>query len=756
MIAVGGKGFVQVFGNDGSFPDNCTVGSINVREGYTNNLYAPVNQTGFTPEGDLWFGAGGISIYGLDESPSLYFVPKEDIPTTIGAFTDEDIEEQYGQVHPDLNNRNNVEIIGPPMTTSVFDDAGFYCSKDGLAHGHILGPYGGQLSLLHRGGNRNPSTGAGEDMSCWINSKHNTGWLPGNPLLITSCFSEPFTVPSAVTVNNGDFSTSINLYSIQNGGSLLRPSLQSSDITVTTSGITFTNLADGKGVQTSDSTDTLGTFTLEHPMTLIANRTYKVKAMWRKSGSGGTQSVEAYPKFVSATDGSVVADSQNYTPANDDTFSFSTRFERNWYITAPSSVSGQVYVKWFFKKSTVGDVYLDELAVWDETAWTLNVDYEDADDNSYSYDQYSGINSSGQLELYYESTSSNAKQFGISVEADRYYALDFDIISEGGHGLRHKDVREAGTSTRISESRDSRPAHFYTGDNTSIDIEIELNIDSDASATIDNVTITPTFPNLAVWNNPLKFSGTIDSHPVNTGCDLYAHQYNGTSSSIYQEYSSDFDFDSNDNFTIMAWVKPSTVDDLRVIVSRYADTGTDPDWSLRRNADNSYGFSGNNGTAIVSGGSSIQDQWEQVIVSRKGGVLSLYVNGVQVGSVSNTDDFTNTGGEIYLGKINPAITTDYVWTGQFALMRIAKAGMTQEMVSKSYKDEKILFTVDAKATFFGASSKVKAVAFDEDTKTLHAGTTTSREEFSGLRRTGYDSGAVSFSISAVNGLVAED
>ena len=47
------------------------------------------------------------------------------------------------------------------------------------------------------------------------------------------------------------------------------------------------------------------------------------------------------------------------------------------------------------------------------------------------------------------------------------------------------------------------------------------------------------------------------------------------------------------------------------------------------------------------------------------------------------------------------------------------------------------------------------MAFDDDTKLLHIGTSSGRSVFQGLRRVDYTNTAVSYTISAANGLVAE-
>jgi hypothetical protein len=72
-----------------------------------------------------------------------------------------------------------------------------------------------------------------------------------------------------------------------------------------------------------------------------------------------------------------------------------------------------------------------------------------------------------------------------------------------------------------------------------------------------------------------------------------------------------------------------------------------------------------------------------------------------------------------------------------------------------YNDEKQMFQTGAKACLYGSSNTVTALAYDDGTDYLHVGTSSGRSVFDGLRRVDNTTTAVSASISASNGLVAE-
>jgi hypothetical protein len=88
-------------------------------------------------------------------------------------------------------------------------------------------------------------------------------------------------------------------------------------------------------------------------------------------------------------------------------------------------------------------------------------------------------------------------------------------------------------------------------------------------------------------------------------------------------------------------------------------------------------------------------------------------------------------------------------------MRLSATVPSQEQITKMYNDEKYLFQENAKATLYGTSDAVTALAYDTDTQLLHVGTNAGRSVFDGLRRVDNTTTAVATAISAVDGLVVE-
>ena len=85
----------------------------------------------------------------------------------------------------------------------------------------------------------------------------------------------------------------------------------------------------------------------------------------------------------------------------------------------------------------------------------------------------------------------------------------------------------------------------------------------------------------------------------------------------------------------------------------------------------------------------------------------------------------------------------------------SKSVPSPEQVAKIYNDEKDLFVANAKCKLYGSSSSITALAHDEDTDTLHVGTSGGRSDFTGLNRINTTTTAVTTAISASNGLIIE-
>ena len=142
---------------------------------------------------------------------------------------------------------------------------------------------------------------------------------------------------------------------------------------------------------------------------------------------------------------------------------------------------------------------------------------------------------------------------------------------------------------------------------------------------------------------------------------------------------------------------------------------------------------------------------------RIGSNVEVYLNG-------NLDGFTLSSiRNVTPGSTKPIlrIGTNAVTSpsdpmlGKIALLRISGDAPSKEQIKKIYEDEKHLFQENNACTLYGSSSAVTALAYDDSTNLLYAGTSSGRSEFQGLRRINNTTTAVTTAISASNELVAE-
>ena len=91
-----------------------------------------------------------------------------------------------------------------------------------------------------------------------------------------------------------------------------------------------------------------------------------------------------------------------------------------------------------------------------------------------------------------------------------------------------------------------------------------------------------------------------------------------------------------------------------------------------------------------------------------------------------------------------------------ALLRLQQQPQPQNKSKRCTTTRSISFQENAKATLYGSSDAVTALAYDDDTELLHVGTSAGRSVFQGLRRVDNTTDAVGAAISASNGFIVEE
>ena len=296
----------------------------------------------------------------------------------------------------------------------------------------------------------------------------------------------------------------------------------------------------------------------------------------------------------------------------------------------------------------------------------------------------------------------------------------------------------------------------FVATSTSTVFLAQLGSSDNKYAYIDNVACRLAEADRSVNNNGLKVFGNITKTPVATGADLVA--YSGFSSSNYlkQPYNSGLDFGTGD-FSVCFWVN-SAMDATEYVIDRSADGNqriavyiTSANSGTLNFFTNAEG-NANTETAGIIGTPSV---WAQCWCIRRGTSHEIWVNGVnKATTVATVRDVTqlDSASLSIATRFNQASPLD----GSLALLRVSATAPSEEQIAKIYNDEKYLFQENAKATFYGSSDAVTALAYDEDTELLHVGTSAGRSDFQGLRRINNTTSAIGTAISAVDGFIVEE
>ena len=317
--------------------------------------------------------------------------------------------------------------------------------------------------------------------------------------------------------------------------------------------------------------------------------------------------------------------------------------------------------------------------------------------------------------------------FGVKVGFDGVYADSGKYFSNGTHTITHKATASA-VDLMVYRFR------THTG-------EIKLN----------SISVRLADEDRSVNANILAVNGTITREAVSADSDIVA--YSGFSSLNYleQPYNPDLDFGTGD-FSYSFWWKDLGIG-TQAFFARTDAIGADY-------GSGSFQVFYNGGNLKVRGEnfalsiplSTVAGALRHVCVVRESGLLTLYVNGVSVGSISSPNSLSNTNCVLRIGQyyFNNAW---YGYNSKLAFLKASSTAPSAEQIKKIYNDELKMFSNPS--TLYGSSSDVKALAHDKSTGLMRAGTSAGRSDFDGLVRVNNTTTPVTTAISAVNGMIAE-
>jgi hypothetical protein len=218
-----------------------------------------------------------------------------------------------------------------------------------------------------------------------------------------------------------------------------------------------------------------------------------------------------------------------------------------------------------------------------------------------------------------------------------------------------------------------------------------------------------------------------------------------------------YEFGTGDYF-MMGWFWVNYVGGGQYLIKREdndldSNTG-DPTrhWSVWLAADLKYIAHYVGGNAYHSANNAYTNRsWTHFVTGRDGKQIKTYINGrlfQQWYSAGSSTVNMNNSHAVKIGQACNSAT-------RLALMKFGKGFPSDRDIEKIYQEERELFTDDVNCTLYGTSNDIKANCYDDATGLYHVGTSSGRSDFSGLKRINNTTTAVTSSLSASNGLIAE-
>tara|TARA_B100000579_G_scaffold28895_1_gene20278 strand:- start:2994 stop:5378 length:2385 start_codon:yes stop_codon:yes gene_type:complete len=283
-------------------------------------------------------------------------------------------------------------------------------------------------------------------------------------------------------------------------------------------------------------------------------------------------------------------------------------------------------------------------------------------------------------------------------------------------------------------------------------------------SSFDNVSLREAEDDMSINKKGICVYGTVPKQVVASGAELVSYGPFSNSNYLDQLFDEDFEYGTGD-FSVSLWFK-TTGTGIETFLRKGIGGSDYGAFEAYMHTDGGAGRirfvlkdnDGSSYTICQSAQSGWNDgYWHHYVGVRQGALLRLYLDG-RLNNSAETDvthsvAWASMSSHLTVGRsssaANPATNT------YLTLVKIAGDAPTDDQVKKIYNDEKSLFEPNAKCTLYGSSNTITAVAYDDSTDTVYAGTSAGRSDFSGLTRINNTTTAVTTAIAVSNELVAE-
>jgi hypothetical protein len=342
------------------------------------------------------------------------------------------------------------------------------------------------------------------------------------------------------------------------------------------------------------------------------------------------------------------------------------------------------------------------------------------------------------------------------------------------HRIAHKNGLSGESATNFSHwNKTSGSSETLTGVFTAKSAN-----DDDLIIYVNAITLNITNFNIraideedrSVNNTGMAVYGTLTKSAVATGADLMAYSNFSAANHLRRPRNSSMDLGTGNGYE-MIWFKTTVTSGTMMMISyeggAYPTNNYGTPFNIRYQNGSVAGWASHDNFStydtVTHSKSTADGYWHCAAWVRRGTVFELYVDGEKIGSATGavgTNSLGDSNTELVIGARKrgkyPGDSLEEPWSnGSLALARIGKTAPTAEQIKKIYEEEKVLFQENAKCTIYGSPSNVTAIAYDDSTNLLYAGTSEGRSDFQGLRRINNTTTAVTTAISASNGLVVE-
>ena len=334
--------------------------------------------------------------------------------------------------------------------------------------------------------------------------------------------------------------------------------------------------------------------------------------------------------------------------------------------------------------------------------------------------------------------------YTVSLDVDATNSTDSGAITEVG-------IFSANTSTYpISVSPASSETVSYSFVAKTIDDVILIRMRSNSTTAyvlIDNVSIQLADEDRSISSNGLVVHGIINRTKLHPDSEIVF--YKGMSAVNYftQAFNADLDFGTGD-FSISCWVDFNSTG-YGAILHRTNDT------SSAQQGLSFYYYDG--GIVLNINSVSVNTNYRPngpalITAVRTSGIVRVYINNILYGTQTISGTATISDAVTLIGGYYSSGVVVGRPEDGFALIRFSGTALSENQIKKMYHDE--LKMITGKATLYGTSDAVNAIAHDKVTGLLHVGTSDGRSSFDGLARVDNTTAAVSV-ISAHNSLILE-